>query len=221
MSLEEKGVPYEYIEVNPYEGGSKIPTNQKPPELLAINPSGLVPAINDNGKGLYESLVCVQYLEDAYQNDKPLMPKDPHQRGTVRIWTAFADSKMIPFFYKMLMNQDKEEQTKAKQELLNNLKTWINAMHPTGYFLGNEFSMADIAFLPWAQRFLSVLKHYRGFEVPSTPEYKRYWDWWNTCNERSSFKKTQVNADRLIQNYIGYADNSAQSNAAKTFRDNK
>jgi len=136
MSLEEKGVPYEYIEVNPYEGGSKIPTNQKPPELLAINPSGLVPAINDNGKGLYESLVCVQYLEDAYQNDKPLMPKDPHQRGTVRIWTAFADSKMIPFFYKMLMNQDKRRANKSKTGTIEQSKNLDQCNAPYRVFFG-------------------------------------------------------------------------------------
>ena len=46
MALEQKGVSYEYTEVDPYK---------KTPEFLAVCPRGMVPSIIDNGKVVIES----------------------------------------------------------------------------------------------------------------------------------------------------------------------
>lgn len=53
IALEAKGIPYQYIEVDPYE---------KPTELLAINPRGLVPALLHGNWGCYESTVLLEYV---------------------------------------------------------------------------------------------------------------------------------------------------------------
>ena len=44
IALEEKGIPYQYIEVNPYH---------KPQSLLDLNPRGIVPTLQYQGKPLY------------------------------------------------------------------------------------------------------------------------------------------------------------------------
>jgi glutathione S-transferase len=47
---------------------------KKEKEFLAVNPLGLVPALEHKGKGsLYESDVLVEYLEDLYP-DSPEHP---------------------------------------------------------------------------------------------------------------------------------------------------
>jgi glutathione S-transferase len=54
--LHEKDIPYQYVEINPYH---------KAPELLALNPRGLVPTLavpthptnSDNGKEVDEAAV--------------------------------------------------------------------------------------------------------------------------------------------------------------------
>jgi glutathione S-transferase len=51
--LELKGIPYQYIEVDPY---------QKPDSLLEVNPRGLVPALRDGDWGCYESNVLLEYV---------------------------------------------------------------------------------------------------------------------------------------------------------------
>lgn len=53
ISLELKGIPYQYIEIDPYE---------KPRSLLAINPRGLVPALQHDDWGCYESSVIMEYV---------------------------------------------------------------------------------------------------------------------------------------------------------------
>lgn len=53
MSLEFKGLSYQYIELDPYK---------KPEALLAINPRGLVPALKHGDWGCYESTVLMEYV---------------------------------------------------------------------------------------------------------------------------------------------------------------
>jgi glutathione S-transferase len=53
ITLEAKGIPYRYIEVDPLN---------KPPELLDINPRGLVPSFLHGNWGCYESTVLLEYV---------------------------------------------------------------------------------------------------------------------------------------------------------------
>lgn len=53
IALEAKGIPYQYIEIDPYA---------KPESLLKINPRGLVPAIQHGNWGCYESNVLLEYV---------------------------------------------------------------------------------------------------------------------------------------------------------------
>lgn len=63
ITLEEKRIPYQYIEINPYHKG---------PELLRANPRGLVPTLEvAPGKALYESTVLCEYLEEHYPEHEP------------------------------------------------------------------------------------------------------------------------------------------------------
>ena len=162
--------------------------------------------------------VVVEYLEEAFAGP-PLMPREPARRAWVRQWTAFAGDKIIPFYYKMLMAQEEPGRQDAKDALLLGLKEWSSAMSGEGpFFLGSEFSFADIAVGPWFQRILTVSKAYRDFHIPTTTEYARLWTWWAAVKVRESFAHTIVDEERLVQNYSGYADNSATSTEAKKHR---
>lgn len=55
IALEMKKIPYQYIEVDPYE---------KPQSLLEVNPRGLVPALRHDDWGCYESTVLMEYVRE-------------------------------------------------------------------------------------------------------------------------------------------------------------
>src|SRR6266446_3338886 len=57
--------------------------DQTKPDYLAVNPQGLVPALNDGGRTLIQSLAIIEYLDEFYP-DPPLLPKDPAERARVR-----------------------------------------------------------------------------------------------------------------------------------------
>lgn len=80
--LEEKQIPYQYIEVNPYH---------KPDSLLSLNPRGLVPTLQYEGKPLFESTVIGEFLEEAFPEHGPkLMPQDVYLRARTRC--------VVPYF---------------------------------------------------------------------------------------------------------------------------
>lgn len=60
ISLEAKGIAYQYIETDPYK---------KPQALLEVNPRGLVPAIRHGDWGCGESTVLIEYVSlPAFQS---------------------------------------------------------------------------------------------------------------------------------------------------------
>jgi maleylpyruvate isomerase len=59
---------------------------QRDPAYLQINPQGLVPALQDQGVVITQSLAIIEWLEETYP-EPPLLPKDPLRRAHVR---AFA-----------------------------------------------------------------------------------------------------------------------------------
>lgn len=63
-------LPFRYETVN-------INLRQKPDWFLQRNPLGLVPVLEHEGKVVYESLVCNEYLEDSYP-DSRCSPRDPY-----------------------------------------------------------------------------------------------------------------------------------------------
>jgi maleylacetoacetate isomerase len=57
--------------------------DQSRPDYLGVNPQGLVPAVEDGGQTLIQSLAIIEYLDEIHP-EPPLLPKDPAGRARVR-----------------------------------------------------------------------------------------------------------------------------------------
>ncbi|PFH52169.1 hypothetical protein AMATHDRAFT_74450 [Amanita thiersii Skay4041] len=207
ITLEERKIPYQYKEVNPYK---------KEPHFLQINPKGLVPALEYKGKALYESLVICEFLEDAYPNHKPsMLPDDPYLRGYARIWIDYISKAVVPGFHRLIQAQEKDKQEAA-------LKEWNEALRKFSaeikgpYFLGEQFSLVDIAIAPWIVRDHVPADH-RGFKREAVGEaWKKYAE---QVEKRDSVVKTQ--SEHYEEIYGRYLRDEAQSEAAKAIRAGK
>ena len=119
------------------------------------------------------------------------------------------------------MRETADEREAEKKSLLDGLLCLAQAMDPVSadggaFFLGDEFTMVDIALCPWWTRFRSIAGTYRGFEVPRGATWDRLHAWGDACENRPSVARTIVDQSRLIANYTGYADSSATSTVAQT-----
>jgi glutathione S-transferase len=156
--LEELGVPYE---IRLYQRDPK--TLLAPPELRAIHPLGKSPVIEDEDHVVAESGAIIEYLVDRYDTGQlaplPGMP----ERLRFNYWLHYAEgsampplllklvasriaSAPMPFFAKPIARQiaAKLQATFVDPQLALHLNYVNNELAATGWFVGSQFSAADI-----------------------------------------------------------------------------
>ena len=134
------------------------------------------------------------------------------------------NSKFVPLFYRVLVRQDKSQQQEVAKDVQDQLR-WLeeHADLKGPHFMGQEFSMVDVALLPWFIR-IFILEHYRGFGLPK--DCQKLAAWSARATKRQSVQETFTGAegstasyeDQLLEHYSRYADASANSTSAHDFR---
>ncbi|HEV8015153.1 MAG TPA: glutathione S-transferase family protein [Stellaceae bacterium] len=64
--------------------------DQFDPAYLKLNPNAVVPTLVHDGRPVIESSVILYYLDEAFPQ-VPLMPTDPHDRATARLFNKLID----------------------------------------------------------------------------------------------------------------------------------
>ncbi|KAJ6497564.1 glutathione-S-transferase [Mycena sanguinolenta] len=206
ICLEEKGIPYQYKEVNPYK---------KEKDFLDLNPKGLVPTVQYQGKALYESLVLCEFFDEAYPSHKPdILPGDAYTKAYARIWVDFVGKSCVPAFMRLIQAQEEEKRDLARTELYDALRKFA-AQIKGPYFLGDRFSLVDVAIVPWITRDYIVAENRKYSREEVSAEWKRYAD---HVEQRESVLKTKSERDKYAEIYGRYLRDEAQSEAAKAIR---
>ena len=198
FALHYKSVEYEATEVD---------MKNKPLELLKINPDGQVPAMIDQGNPLYESNICIEYIDETWESPTSLdlLPKDPAGKAKARIWCDFIEKKIITPFFCM---RKEEERENAKQKLLDGFARISAEMARSEgpFFAGAEIGMVDIAFAPFINR-LIIAEVFFNFKIPKTERYTGFHKWWEAVQKHPSYMETKVDDDFLLE----YARNKLRS----------
>jgi maleylpyruvate isomerase len=79
IALGLKGLPYEAVPVHLLKNGGE----QLGESYRGVNPAALVPALQDGGATLTQSMAIIEYLEEVHPQT-PLLPADPVGRARVR-----------------------------------------------------------------------------------------------------------------------------------------
>ena len=77
IALNLKGVTHEAVPVDLRPGA------HRQPDYLARNPQGLIPALEDGGAVIAQSLAIIEYLDETHPHP-PLLPRAPLDRARVR-----------------------------------------------------------------------------------------------------------------------------------------
>ena len=153
ISLAEKGIPFERIDVD---------LSNKPAWFLEISPLGKVPLLKvGTGKDeavIFESAVILEYLEETQPN--PLYPADPIERARQRGWMEFG-SAMLSGISRLYNAADEAAFQKEAHGLRASLERLESerANRPDGpYFNGQTFGLVDAVFGP-------VFRYFDTFEA--------------------------------------------------------
>lgn len=169
IALRLKGLDFESIPVHLVRDGGE----QHRPAFLAVNPAGLVPALDTGDAVLTQSLAIIEYL-DEITPDPPLLPRDPLGRARVRALAQTVASEIHPInnlrvlrYLTTTLGISEEQKNAWYRHWVETGLAALEAMvrgHPdTGRFLHRDTpGLADCALVPQifnAQRFNCRLDH--------------------------------------------------------------
>jgi len=142
-ALEEAGVKYEHVPVG-FTGETRKP------EYLRINPNGHMPALDDNGTFLWESMAINLYIAEKYAK-APLWPSTVEGHAACYQWSFWGMTEVETPLLDIFMNRMKpadQKDEKAAQASIDKLKTPLKVLddhlRQSEYLLGKEFSIADL-----------------------------------------------------------------------------
>jgi GST-like protein len=155
IALEELGLPYQVKPVNVFAGEGQVPW------FLQISPAGKIPAIRDteNGQTVFESNAILLYL--AEKTGK-LFPAAPSDRARVMQLLFLQASLVGPMFgQRAHFNyfapetvpygiRRYDDQGEIIYRVIDRL------LEKRAYFLGDSFSIVDIAFFPWMSTMIKL-----------------------------------------------------------------
>lgn len=142
--LKELGLAFEHVPTNFFDGSTHKP------EFLAINPNGRVPALDDDGLLLCESLAINLYL--AKKHGGPLAPTDLREEALVTQWSFWVATEIEKPLLLASANRalfapelrSEEEAQLAIGKLGRPLKVLDVQLANKPYLLGERFTVADL-----------------------------------------------------------------------------
>ncbi|XP_042046435.1 glutathione S-transferase U8-like [Salvia splendens] len=191
MALKLKGVEYEPIAED---------VKNKSPLLLQHNPvHKKVPVLIHNGKGIAESLIIVEYIDQVWQEGPPILPKDPYQRAMTRFWAKFIDEKCIIATWKACCSTG-EEQEKSKEESMEALKFLEDEIKGKKFFGGENIGFVDIA-ANFIGYWLPIISEVKGVQLITEEKFPNLWRWMNDyCND-NFVKGILPSKDALVERF--------------------
>ncbi|MEO8166207.1 MAG: glutathione S-transferase family protein [Betaproteobacteria bacterium] len=124
-------------------------SNIKSPEYLKLNPIGKMPTLDVDGKGIGESTIICDYLEDVYPQ-KSGLPTDPYDRARSRLIARICDlyigQQVTPLFRQM--NPAARDQAVIDTASKEIAKTYGYAEHAMGsgpFCVGAKPTLGDCA----------------------------------------------------------------------------
>ncbi len=132
---------------------------QRAPDYLALNPQGLVPALQIGDTVLIQSLAILEWLEERHPSP-PLLPGDPDARAVVRAMAAVIGCDIHPLNNLRVLNTLRSDLQAAPAQVQAWIARWITegfqgletliTRYGAGFAFGGRPTLADCYLVPQA-----------------------------------------------------------------------
>jgi len=177
----ELGLDYEHI---PIEIGA---AGARKPEYLAINPNGRLPAIDDGGFVVWESLAIALYLAKKHGRFYPATLEGEAKAWQWSLWAVQQVDRGVNIWSLHALRlppaeRDPQRRAEALKVLEAPFAVLERALADRRYLLGDEFSVADL-------NVAAVISRAIDMDLFATP---RLADWLKRCLERPAARAALV-----------------------------
>ena len=186
IALNLKGVQVEHCPVHLVNNGGE----QHSAAYQLLNPSELVPTLEDGELSLNQSLAIIQYLEDSYPQT-PLYPKDPAQKAAVMAFALDIACDIHPLNNLRVLQYLTGPLALSEVQKMQWIQHWLalgfsaleSRLQQTArrYCFGDQVTVADLCLVPQVYNALR-------FQLDMT-NYPQISAIYQRCNEVEAFAK--------------------------------
>jgi len=188
LTLAEKGVIYEQVEVNPF-------APDVPAAYLALHPFGRVPALVHDGFALYETAAITRYVDRAFPGPA-LQPAEPKALARmdqiIGVVDAYAYWPLVRQVFSHRVFRPRAGQAGDEAEVVKGLAAAVKViaaleklMADAAFLVGPSLSLADLHLGAMIAYFVQASE---GDAL--VHKHVRLADWWQKLRQRPSFATT-------------------------------
>ncbi|KAL4381389.1 hypothetical protein AHAS_Ahas04G0128600 [Arachis hypogaea] len=196
IALKLKGVEYKFVTQD---------LQNKSEELLKYNPiHKKVPVLVHNERPINESLVIVEYIDEAWKG-KSILPTDPYQRALARFWAKFIDDKVLLASWTSVFSNDEKEREKNIRESDEALKFLEDELKGK-FFGGEEIGFVDIAAV-YIAFWVPLIQDIGGLQLLTNEKFPKLYNWSQEFLNHPIVKETMPPRDPLFAFFKARYDN--------------
>ena len=153
-----------------------------------MNPTGLVPTLQEDTFTLWESNAILRYVCEAHAPDHAFWPRDPKRRANIDRWmdaqqTLLNRPMSVVFWGLVRTPADKRDKSAIAAAVADTAKIWRMASAQLArqpYLAGDDLTLADFPWGPHLHRWFTM-----DFDRPEIPHLR---DWYDRLLERQPYK---------------------------------
>lgn len=154
-------------------------------------PSGLLPAMELDGKLYTESATIALLLEDTFPEHNPLLPPqgDPERKAAEALMKM--ERQLFGAWMQWLTSNWMDGANRmAFESALGQVEKALGRTQGP-FFLGGGFSLVDIIFAPFLERMVASLLYYKGYRMRNKSKWPHLERWFKAMEERPTYMGTK------------------------------
>ncbi|KAF2289993.1 hypothetical protein GH714_039442 [Hevea brasiliensis] len=155
-----------------------------------VYPTNKVPSLEHNGKIIGESLDLIKYLDSNFEGPS-LFPDDAAKKEFAEELFAYTDT-----FNKIVFTSFKGDPAKEAAPAFDYLENALHKFDVAPFLLG-QFSLVDIAYIPFVERFHVFLSEVFKYDI--TAGRPKLAAWIEEINNIAAYKQTKLDPKEIVE----------------------